>query len=49
MKVLSKEDKMFWDENGYVVINKAVPPENIKATVGAIWDFLEMEPNSPES
>ena len=29
--ILSKEDNKFWDENGYVIIHEAVPPENIKA------------------
>ena len=49
MSVLSKEDRAFWDENGYVIIHEAVPPENIKAAYHAIWDFLEMYPNDEES
>lgn len=47
--VLSKEDHKFWDENGYVIIHEAVPPENIKAATDAIWDFLEMQPDNRES
>lgn len=47
--VLTKEDHKFWDENGYVIIHEAVPPENIKAASHAIWDFLEMHPDDEES
>ena len=49
MPVLTKEDKAFWEENGYVVIHNAVPPENIKAAENAIWNFLEMRPDNPDS
>ena len=47
--LLSKEDRAFWDENGYVIIHNAVPPENIKAAENAIWKFLEMQPDDRES
>ena len=49
MSVLSKEDRAFWEENGYVIIHEAVPPENIKAAVDAVWDFMEMQPDDPDS
>ena len=49
MSVLSKEDSAFWNENGYVVIHEAVPSGNIAATVEAVWDFLEMQPNNQET
>jgi hypothetical protein len=49
MPVLSTEDQAFWKENGYVVVHDAVPPENIKAAEQAVWEFLEMDPNDPES
>ena len=42
MSILSKEDRAFWDENGYVIIHDAVPPENINAAEGAIWNFFEI-------
>ena len=48
MAVLSKEDRAFWEENGYVVIPNAVPQENIDAMVETIWDFLGMDPNDPD-
>jgi hypothetical protein len=49
MPVLSTEDRAFWEENGYVVIREAVPRENCQAAERAVWDFLEMDPNDPES
>ena len=48
MSVLSKEDRTFWNENGYVIIHDAVPPENTKAAKAAVWDFLEMQPDNPD-
>ena len=48
MPVLTAEDRKFWEENGYVVVHNAVPPENLKAAERAVWDFLEMQPNEPE-
>ena len=30
MSVLSTEDRAFWEENGYVVIHDAAPPELIQ-------------------
>jgi len=49
MPVLSPEDHVFWEENGYVVIHSAVPPENVKAAQQAVWDFLEMDPDDSNS
>ncbi len=47
MPVLSAADIDFWEENGYVVVHDAVPPENCKAAECAIWDFLEMDTDDP--
>ncbi len=49
MGVLSQDDKVFWEENGYVVVKNAVPPENLNAMVQAIWDFLEVDGTDPEN
>lgn len=49
MSVLSASDRAFWEENGYVVVQDAVPPENLKAAEQAVWEFLEMDPNNPDS
>ena len=47
--VLSSEDLEFWEENGYVVARRAVPPENCRAAEKAVWDFAEMDPGDPET
>ena len=49
MPVLSAEDLAFWEENGYVVVHDAVPPENCRAAEKAVWEFLEMDANDPHS
>ena len=48
MPVLSKEDRAFWEGNGYVVVHNAVPQENLDAMVTTIWEFLEMDPECAE-
>ena len=48
MSVLSAEDKAFFEENGYVIVHNAVPPENLDAVIRAVWEFLEMDPDDPE-
>jgi Phytanoyl-CoA dioxygenase (PhyH) len=49
MPVLSAEDRAFWEEKGYVVVREAVPLENCRAAERAVWEFLEMDPDDPES
>ncbi len=49
MPVLSKEDWAFWEENGYVVVEEAVPQENLDAMVDVIWDFLEIDREDREA
>ena len=46
--VLSLSDRAFFDENGYVVVQDAVPRENLDAVIALIWEFLGMDPNNPE-
>lgn len=46
--VLGKEDRSFWQENGYVVVHNAVPQNNLNAMVAAIWQFLQMDPEDEE-
>src|SRR5205809_5399949 len=45
MPVLTPEDHCFFEENGYVIVHDAVPPENLQAMIDTIWEFLEMDPN----
>lgn len=47
--VLSAEDLAFWRENGYVVLRNAVSVEDCREAEAAIWDFLGMDPQNPES
>jgi hypothetical protein len=47
--VLSQQDREFFDENGYVVVPNAAPPENLEAVIAAIWSFLEMDPDDPST
>lgn len=47
MKVLTNADRAFFDENGYVVVHNAVPPENLAAVIAAMYDFLGMSPDNP--
>jgi hypothetical protein len=49
MQVLTESDLRFFDNNGYVVVKDAVPQENLDAAVAAIFDYLEMEPDNPET
>jgi hypothetical protein len=47
--VLSAADLEFWQENGYVVLRNAVSAEDCREAELAIWDFLGMDPQKPES
>lgn len=48
-RVLSVEDRAFWNENGYVIIRNAVPQANLGAVVEDIWDYLGVDRNDPEA
>ena len=48
MPVLSERDLAFWEEHGYVVLADAVPKHQLATLVDVIWDFLEMDPDSPD-
>ncbi|MBI4531852.1 MAG: phytanoyl-CoA dioxygenase family protein [Candidatus Latescibacteria bacterium] len=48
MPILSEQDRMFWEKNGYVVIHNAVPQENLDAVIEVIWEFLGMDPDDPD-
>ncbi len=49
MNVLTEQDLEFFRENGYVVVPNAVPQENLDAAIAAIWQFLDADPNNPET
>src|SRR6476661_5388000 len=48
-RLLSTQERAFWEENGYVIIHNVVPPENLKAVVEDIWAFLGVDRNDPEA
>ncbi|MCC6444085.1 MAG: phytanoyl-CoA dioxygenase family protein [Armatimonadetes bacterium] len=47
LKVLSESDIAFFHENGYVVVPGAVPDENLKATIAALFEFMGMDMDDP--
>ena len=47
--VFGRDQLRFWEENGYIVLQNAVPMENLTAAVDAIWSFLEIDPSNPEN
>lgn len=49
LRVLSEDDLKSFDENGYLIVRDAVPPENYAAVVAAIWEFLEMDGDDPKT
>lgn len=49
MKQLTEAQWKFWKENGYVIVSDSVPRENLQATVDAVYEFMEMDPDDPES
>jgi ectoine hydroxylase-related dioxygenase (phytanoyl-CoA dioxygenase family) len=49
MSVLNDGDRRFWEENGYVVVHDAVPRENLDAVIQTIAEFLEIDPDDPET
>lgn len=48
-EVLSEQDLEFWNENGYVIVKKAVSKGDCEDTQQAIWDFLKMDPDKKET
>jgi Phytanoyl-CoA dioxygenase (PhyH) len=46
---LSAENLEHWGEHGYVVLKRAVPLKDAKAAELAIYEYLEMDPEQPES
>ncbi len=49
MTILSKADRDFWEENGYIVVPNAVSPALRNAVVDATWSFLDMDPHDPST
>ena len=49
LRVLSMDDWNFWRQNGYVVVKRAVPPEQARRTADFLWEFEEKDPNDPST
>lgn len=47
--VLSKEDWLFWEEHGYIIIPNAITPEQCTATESLIWEHMGMDKNDPST
>lgn len=48
MKILSKSDVEFFEENGYIIVPDAAPKKNLDAVIEAVWEFLGMDRNDPD-
>ena len=46
--VLGAAELLCWQEQGYVVLRDAVPPEACQAAEQALWNFLGMDPAVPD-
>jgi len=46
---LSAEDLAHWDEHGYVILRDAISPEAAKISEQAIYDFLQMDRDDPQT
>ncbi|MBS4096282.1 MAG: phytanoyl-CoA dioxygenase family protein [Sulfuricella sp.] len=47
--VLTEQDLAFWEENGYVILRNAVPVADCRDAEAALWAYLGMDPQNPES
>ena len=46
---LTPAQRTFWEENGYPIIPNAVPQENVVEVIDAIWEFLKVKRDDPET
>jgi len=49
LRVLTMEQWVFWQHNGYVVIKNAVPREQAQATADFLWEFEEKKADNSET
>ena len=48
-RLFTPAQRAFWEENGYVIIPDAVPQGNLEAVIDAIWAFLQVDRDDPET
>ncbi|MEM7533730.1 MAG: phytanoyl-CoA dioxygenase family protein [Chloroflexota bacterium] len=46
---LTSEQRAHWEEHGYVILPNIVPQANVDAVIDAIWTFLQVDRNDPET
>jgi hypothetical protein len=49
LRVLSKADFAFWQQNGYVIVRNAVPADNVERLKALLWEFEEKDPTDPST
>jgi ectoine hydroxylase-related dioxygenase (phytanoyl-CoA dioxygenase family) len=49
LKILTEEDWDFWKNNGFVVVNNAVPRDYADRMANLLWEFEEKDPNDPST
>lgn len=49
LRILSEADWTFWIENGYIVIKKVVPKEQVERLANFLWEFEDKNPNNSET
>lgn len=49
LRVLSKDDWQHWISKGYVVVQQAVPPDNVERLADLLWRFDEKDPDDPST
>jgi Phytanoyl-CoA dioxygenase (PhyH) len=48
-KVLTEDQLLFWEQNGYLIIPNAVPAEDCENTVALICEFIQIERDNPST
>ncbi|MEZ5401595.1 MAG: phytanoyl-CoA dioxygenase family protein [Bryobacteraceae bacterium] len=46
-RVFTSADLDFFEEQGYVILHDAAPPDLLQGVVDATWAFLDMDPSDP--
>ena len=49
LRVLSKADFEHWQTKGYVIVQNAVPVENVERLSALLWEFEEKNPADPST
>jgi uncharacterized protein Usg len=47
--IFTPKEIEFWHENGYIILRDAVDKEECKTLESAVWDYLDLSPDAPET